>query len=352
LMDMIAALQWVHDNIAEFNGDPTHVMMFGQSAGSINVQALLASPKAAGLFTSAGMESSALAGNQIGTGVADAYPAYANLAKLVHCDTATDVLMCLRAVSANTMVLTELLPNEFGFIGFNLEPVVLPEDPFNKLQRLGSPVPLLIGSNSDEQSQTEDFSHPLDANSYATAIHAQFDLVKMGAGATVLSLYPATFDTTPNYSHNDVETDYFFTWETRDLARAVAAVAGPQKQPVWRYLFTHQFENDPTGYLKPLRAFHTAELYFVSGNFHLVSYAGVPYTPSAAEVTLSNEIMDYWARFAATGDPNGAGAVQWLPYDAAENILHLGVQGDDTIANLPGGYRSTQCDFLSTLPQP
>jgi para-nitrobenzyl esterase len=353
LMDMIAALQWVHDNIAEFNGDPTHVMMFGQSAGSINVQALLASPKAVGLFTSAGMESTALAGNQIGAGVADAYPTYANLAKLVHCDTAPDVLMCLRAVSANTMVLTELLPNEFGFIGFNLEPVVLPEDPFNKLQRLGSPVPLLIGSNSDEQSQTEDFSHPLNATSYAAAIHAQFDPVKAGAGATLLSAayYPATFDTTPNYSHNDVETDYVITWETRDLARAVAAVAGPQRQPVWRYLFTHQFENDPTGYLKPLRAFHTAELYFVSGNFHLVSYAGVPYTPSAAEVTLSNEIMDYWARFAATGDPNdrnGGGATIWLRYDANENILQL----DDTISNLPGGYRNTQCDFLSTLPQP
>jgi para-nitrobenzyl esterase len=148
-----------------------------------------------------------------------------------------------------------------------------------------------------------------------------------------------------------VETDYVITWETRDLARAVAAVAGPQRQPVWRYLFTHQFENDPTGYLKPLRAFHTAELYFVSGNFHLVSYAGVPYTPSAAEVTLSNEIMDYWARFAATGDPNdrnGGGATIWLRYDANENILQL----DDTISNLPGGYRNTQCDFLSTLPQP
>ena len=72
----------------------------------------------------------------------------------------------------------------------------------------------------------------------------------------------------------------------------------------------------------------------------------VPYTPSAAEVTLSNETMDYWARFAATGDPNGGGAVQWLPYDAAENILRL----DDTIANLPGGYRNPECDYLSTVP--
>jgi len=81
-----------------------------------------------------------------------------------------------------------------------------------------------------------------------------------------------------------------------------------------------------------------------------VSYTAVPYTPSAAEVTLSNEIMDYWARFAATGDPNDptGAAIRWFPYDAAENILKL----DDTISNLPGGYRNAQCDFLSTLPQP
>jgi para-nitrobenzyl esterase len=346
LMDKIAALQWVHDNIAAFEGDPTRVMMFGQSAGSADVQALLASPKAQGLFARAGMESAAVPGNLLGTGVADAYPTYANLAKLVHCDTAPDVLACLRAVSANTMVLTELLPNEFGFIGFNLEPSVLPEDPFNKLQRLGSPVPLLIGSNSDEQSQTESLSPSVNATDYAAAIHTQFDPLLPGTGTKtgdkILSLYPATFDpVSPYYSHIDLETDYNFTWQTRDLARAAA---GPQRPAVWRYLFTHRYENNAG--LNALRAFHTAELNFVSGTFDFVSYNGVPYTPSAAEVTLSNEIMDYWARFAATGDPNGGGAVQWLPYDAGENILLL----DDTIANHPGGYRNTQCDFLSTLP--
>jgi para-nitrobenzyl esterase len=346
LMDMIAALRWVHNNIAAFGGDPARVMMFGQSAGSLNVQALLASPPAQGLFASAGMESTALTGNLLGTGVADAYPLYAKFAPLVHCDTATDVLACLRALSANTIVLTELLPGQFPFITYNLEPNVLPEDPFNKLQRLGSPVPLLIGSNSDEQSQSEVFTPPLDATGYAAAIHAQFDPVKAGAGNKILSLYPASFDTTPNYSHIDVETDYIITWETRNLARAAAT--GAQRPAVWRYLFTHRYENDAS--LNALRAFHTAELNFVSGNFHLVSYAGVPYTPSAAEVTLSSEIMDYWARFAATGDPNDptGAAIRWFPYDGGENILRL----DDTISNLPGGYRNTQCDFLSTLPQP
>jgi para-nitrobenzyl esterase len=341
LMDMIAALHWVHDNIAGFGGDPSLVMIFGVSAGSTSVQALLASPPAQGLFARAGMESGALPGGLLGTGVADAYPLYSKLDHLVGCDPPNDDLACLRAVPANTMVQTELLPGQFPFIGFNLEPSVLPEDPFNKLRRLGSPVPLLIGSNSDEAADQEDPSAALDANGYATLIHTQFDPLLAGAGAQILSLYPASFDTTPRYTHIDVETDYGFTWETRNLARAVA---GAQRPAVWRYLFTHRYENDAS--LMSRRAFHTAEIYFVSGNFHKVYYTEVPYTPTAAETTLSNEMMDYWARFAATGDPNGAGAMTWLRYDIAnESILKL----DDTIVNLPG-YRNPQCDFLATVP--
>ena len=102
------------------------------------------------------------------------------------------------------------------------------------------------------------------------------------------------------------------------------------------------------GYVNSLRAFHTAELDFVAGNFRAVYFSGLPYTPTPDEITLSNEIIGYWTRFAATGDPNGAGAVTWLPYDATiESILQL----DMPIGPLPGtGYRNAECDLLSTLP--
>jgi para-nitrobenzyl esterase len=353
LMDMIAALQWVHDNISAFGGDPTRVMMFGQSSGSANVQALLASPKAAGLFSSAGMESYAFRGNLLGTSVTDAYASFANLPKLVGCDTAPDVLACSRALPASDIVQAELMFNEFGFIGFNLEPVVLPEDPFKKLSKSGSPVPLLIGSNHDEDSLGEVLDPPMDATQYASAIHSRFDPLLQGAGDVLLSAsyYPAAFDTTPNYSLVDVQTDYLFSCPVRDVARAVSPVSGQQRPPVWRYLFSHWYENDAS--VTALRAFHVAELDFVSGNFATVTYGGIPYSPSPAEVTLSNQIMDYWTRFAATGDPNDptGAATRWLPYDSSENILQLGVQGGDSIANFPGGYRNLQCDFLATVPK-
>jgi para-nitrobenzyl esterase len=285
------------------------------------------------------MESYVLRGDQIGTKVNDAYPWYAGLESAVNCDTAADVLACLRAVPANTLVQTGLNSTATGWV--NIEPTILPEDPFNKLQRLGSPVPLLIGSNSDEWAFNTLLGPPLDAAGYATSVHALFGPLAAGAGDTILALYPATEYTNANHALNAVETDAYFSCNTRNLARAVS---GAQRPPVWRYLFTHRYEND--AFLNTMRAFHTAELSFVSGNLQTPSI-GTTYSPSSAETALANEMMDYWARFAATGDPNGSSApAQWLPYDAGENMLQL----DDMVVNMTGGYRNAQCDFLSTLP--
>jgi para-nitrobenzyl esterase len=120
-------------------------------------------------------------------------------------------------------------------------------------------------------------------------------------------------------------------------------VSGDARPPVFRYLFTHRYENDALH--NAARAFHSAELPFIFGNLQTLT-TDFPYSPSSAEIGLSNELMDYWARFAATGDPNGPGAAEWLPYDAADNILQL----DNDIVNMAGGYRNPQCDFMSTLP--
>jgi len=160
----------------------------------------------------------------------------------------------------------------------------------------------------------------------------------------VLSLYPASDYDTPEYALIAVDTDYSMTCEVRNVARAASGAGRPT---VWRYLYTHRFENDAG--LNASRAFHTAELYFVFDNFSLIDppFAnGVNYVLTPAEVTFTGDMIGYWTRFAATGDPNGAGATAWPAYDASTDSM---MQLDDTSIAI-NGYHNPQCDYLSTLP--
>jgi para-nitrobenzyl esterase len=342
LMDMIQSLAWVHENISNFGGDPKRVMIFGQSSASAAVQVLLSAPPAQGLFSSAAMESRVISSGFFAGGANAAYQNYAPLVPQVGCGGAADVLACLRAVTADEIIQAQLAPGLIPFIDFTSEPIVMPKDPFDRIQLQGSPVPLLIGSNNHEAvGIIDDPSMPLDANGYTAAVHALFDPIQAGSGNAVLALYPVAAYDTPMYALIDVHTDYLMTCNTRNLARAAA---GANRPPVWRYFFAHRFEND--AFLNSLRSFHTAELPFVFGNLGTIFYTQTSYTPTTAELQFSDDMEGYWARFAATGDPNGAGTAPWLSYDLVnENILKL----DDPPLTIQT-YHNAQCDFFSSLP--
>ena len=349
VLDQIAALTWVHQNIAAFGGDPAHVMVFGQSAGSFDVEALLASPLAQGLFSAAGMESGSLLHGQI-LALADLETLDAPLVPLLGCDKAADVLACLRAVPpvnfVNHQSAIPYLPSGLISRSLAIEPHVLPVDPFDVLQQNGSPVPLLIGSTREEESGATALddptaSPPLTEVQYEAAVHAEFDAILAGAGNQVLSLYKTVDYGGPVYALIAAESDVFDITPVRNLARASA---GANRPPVWRYLYIHRYENDPI--LNASLAFHTAELPFVFGSPQLIF--GGPYTPSPAETTFAGQMMGYWSRFAKTGDPNGSGATSWPRYDATTDAL---LQLDDmpTTLSAINGYHNTQCDYFTTL---
>jgi para-nitrobenzyl esterase len=269
--------------------------------------------------------------------LADAEVADASLVTRVGCDVAADVLGCLRAVPASVLV-----NNQGGLpLALVIEPHVVPVDPFIVLGNEGSPIPLLIGSNREEATLVDDPTVPLDQNAYVAALHAEFDPLGPGVADHVLSLYPASSYDAPVYALVDVDSDFQMSCQVRNIA---LAAAGTHRARVWRYLFTHRFENDAS--LNVLRAFHTAELYFVFGNLQNVLNSA--YTPSAAEVELSELMMEYWARFAAYGDPNGPGQTHWPRY----NGRHEGILDLDVMPKAATGYHISQCEFLSTLPQP
>lgn len=344
LLDMIAALKWVQVNIAAFGGDPARVLLFGQSAGSFDIQMLLAAPPAQGLFSAAGMISGAVPLASQTTWLISASDAAAASAPFVSgmgCSNAANVLACLRGIPVATIV--NFGANFARGPGFGTP--FLPIDSFAYLQQHGSPVPLMIGSTSEEYTVIRDGPDVIgniDVAQYMADVHQRFDPVGAGVADQVLALYPAASYDSPYWALVAVDSDYQITCETRGTA---LASTGASRKPVWRYIFTHRFENDIS--LNGLRAGHTADLYFIFGNFNPVG--PIPnYMPTPAELRFSQSMMGYWTRFAATGDPNGAGAVAWPQYDAnTEGMLQL----DDTFAAI-NGYHVPQCTYLETLTQP
>jgi para-nitrobenzyl esterase len=156
----------------------------------------------------------------------------------------------------------------------------------------------------------------------------------LGIADAVLAAYPVGDYATPRAAYVQLTSDAKFVCGARRIARAAAA---GQDEPVYRYHFTHGLDS---GAVAAFGAWHGLEVLFVFGAIDIAGYV-----PSAGEVALSQEMMGYWSRFGATGDPNGGSAVPWPEYDPAlDNHLVL----DDPITSA-NGVRTTQCDFWDSL---
>jgi para-nitrobenzyl esterase len=239
------------------------------------------------------------------------------------------VLACLRATPAATLV--EAAPTDYvPWVGG----VVLPQSPLQLLSS-GPDIPLLIGFDREEQSTIGGYVPP--QGPYTTHIWVR-DTNSIGGaplGAQIRSLYPPSAYDALIWSTVTASTDALRGCPTRRLANTVS-----QGAPVWRYLYTHTYENDPT--LAQFRAAHVFEEPFLWGNFNLFDLNHVP-TP--AEQLLSQQMTGYWTNFAKTGNPNGLGLPAWPQYNSVtEPALIL----NDQIGVI-NNYHDQQCALLDTI---
>ncbi len=335
--DQLAALAFVQRNIAAFGGDPTRVLLFGESAGAVNVCAILASPLAKGLFAGALMESGGCTAKTSATA-----QSFADMfAQKVGCTTG-DIAGCLRALDASTVELAvpetaDVAGSTQGDFQPNADGVVLTDIPMNVLLAgQHNHVPFIVGSNANETGQAIVAAYPTGMTM------AQYDAAVLAYASGVQSLataaeaqYPlADYGNDPRAAYIAVTSDSKFICTARYVARTAAA---QQSEPVRRYYYTHHLDGTPVGAVIAAEgAWHGQELLPL---FRHMSIAG--YTPSAGEGALSDAMDGYWSRFGATGDPDGAGAVAWPLYDpTADTVLQL----DDTSV-AASGIRSAQCDF-------
>ena len=327
VLDQIAALRWVRDNIRAFGGDPGNVTLAGMSAGSFDTVAIMTSPLARGLITRASVQGEAFwpltgAFNRI----ADAEQLGSEIGNSVGCSTAE----CLRALDTDTLVAATGFLDVTPWVGG----AVLPESPLDLVTRDPHPVPLLVGFDREEDSV---FEAPFVPETFENRhwVHFTNLLVSTPFGAHARELYPPGDYESTRWAYMTMATDAKRGCPTRRLANAVAA-----KAPVYRWLYVHVYENEP--FFAAFKASHVLEDPFIWGDFEPFGY-----TPTPAETLLSERMSDYWANFAKTGDPNGPGVPAWPRYDDSEPSLLL----DDEIA-VTRGYHATQCGLLDGIPAP
>ena len=327
--DQLRALHWVHDNIGAFGGDPDRVTLFGSSAGSFDTVSIIASPLSRGLIARAAVQGAAfwpLTGTNVR--IADAERFGADVAGAVGCGSASDVPACLRALPADTLVLAA----GPGDTGVPVGGPVLPRPPLDAVNAEGS-VPLLIGFDREEDSVFAPFPFP-DPYRQADWVKDTNAIVGPSYGSRARSLYPPSSYDSLFWSMITLRTDAVRGCPTRRLANAAAQ----RGAPVWRWLYTHTYE-DP--FFAQFRASHVLEEPLLWGAD--VLGFGVDFSP--AEQELSHRMTDYWTNFAKAADPNGAGLPFWPRYDTpAEKTLTL----DEPIRVITS-YHDQQCAFLEPV---
>lgn len=329
LLDQRAGLEWVRDNIVAFGGDPANVTIFGESAGAWDVCTHVLSPASSGLFHRAISQSG---GCSVGTLSAQESADRADeIAAALGCDTAPDVLACLRALPVGDLLdaatTEESGPGIGASLGVSVDGGFLPDEP-RILMDSGdfSHVPYLLGANTDEATIFFTGLTPITTGEQYTAI--LFD--RFGSYADeVEALYPASEYPSPQHALERLTGDATLVCSTYDTASRVSAA----RNKTFVYHFAREL---PLSFvnLLDLGVFHGSELAMLFGSLDPA--------PTAADQNLGSRMREYWSSFAARGKPKAKGAPGWPRFnDRSWKMLRLNAPSITKLS----GYRKAECDF-------
>lgn len=330
LLDLVAALRWVKDNIAKFGGDPGNVTIFGQSAGAHNVGLLMSSPLAAGLFQRAIQQSGSVIIRGMGTAtLAEAEQTGVKFAAKMNAPPA-GAIQFMRGLSIADVL--KASPPYGGGRGGGLhtqpdvDGYVLAQAPGETL-RSGQEarVPLIIGSNGREM-----MTLPEDPAALRKAIEDYYGPLAPAA-LKAYSIGGGSVENYPPYGSvaAQASTDMMFR-----CSAVVTAEWHSARSPVWQYEFTRGVE--------PEGARHSLELRYVFGLTEDQKLAPI-------DAQLSDLMQRYWTNFARSGDPNGAGVPRWPAFKSPQaEYLEFSEQGPLVKARL----RAAACEVFREKVSP
>jgi para-nitrobenzyl esterase len=327
MLDLVAALTWVRENIAAFGGDPGNVTVFGQSGGGMKISALMAMPSAAGLFHKAIIQSGA--GLQL---VSHEGGAQLSSALLRVLGIEAGDLDALRAVPARQLVGAQFAamaaapdaPLGWGPI---VDGHTIVSDPLASARASAPAVPLLIGCTTEEAAMFLAMDPSYEALD-AMALEARLSAALGDGSASVLSAYRDAF---PHADAREllrrIDTDRDIRVANREFVELKHAGGGA---PIYNYLFDY-----PTGVLDgAIGAGHSVDLAFVFGNADRIPLSGT--APGRDEV--ERQMVAAWTAFARTGDPSTPLLPAWPAHSGAHETMVLGWPQSHLVAD-PDGAR-------------
>lgn len=331
-LDQQAAIRWVHENISLFGGDPERITIAGESAGSMSVSALMASPLSRGLFAQAiGSSGSVIADKRVKS-LAEAEKAGVDMMRRMGYKNVKE----MRKVPAEVLMKQANVRN---VPVYNIDNHFLTEQPFASYAAgRQMRVPLLVGGNSLEMSPAAYFGYITMSGREIT----MEDIAKTASGMfgdntdEMLSLYGITApDDIYKQLGIDLCGDLFLAYSTWRWGNIHNATSG---QPVYRYLYSRErpkmmIEGKVAGLAGGVKdkteaeevvenkipeihgAVHSADIEYAMGNLP----TNRVYDWQPEDYMVSDIFMGYYANFVKTGNPNGIGLPQWLPLDNSDS---------------------------------